>query len=62
MLKIADCAHQNQVSFWEVIGAPEHMLLAGIIAVGISIAIIACLLEYGISDIEIGRASCRERV
>ena len=27
------------------------MLLAGIIAVGISIAIIACLLEYGISNI-----------
>ena len=27
------------------------MLLAGIIAVGISIAVIACLLEYGISDI-----------
>ena len=24
VLKIADCAHQNQVSFWEVIGAPER--------------------------------------
>ena len=24
VLKIADCAHQNQVSFWEVIGAPEQ--------------------------------------
>ncbi len=22
--KIADCAHQNHVSFWEVIGEPEH--------------------------------------
>ena len=22
--KIADCAHQNHVSFWEVIGSPEH--------------------------------------
>ncbi len=22
--KIANCAHQNQVSFWEVIGEPEH--------------------------------------
>jgi len=22
--KIADCAHRNQVSFWEVIGEPEH--------------------------------------
>lgn len=28
MLKIADCAHQNQVSFWEVIGAPEQYGLA----------------------------------
>lgn len=28
MLKIADCAHQNQVSFWEVIGAPERYGLA----------------------------------
>ena len=27
------------------------MLLAGIIAVGIGIAVIACLLEYGISNI-----------
>jgi len=27
------------------------MLLAGIIAVGIGIAVIACLLKYGISDI-----------
>ena len=26
--KIADCAHQNQVSFWEVIGAPEQYGLA----------------------------------
>ncbi len=26
--KIADCAHQNQVSFWEVIGAPERYGLA----------------------------------
>lgn len=24
VLKIADCAHQNQVSFWEVIGNVEH--------------------------------------
>ena len=24
VLKIADCAHQNQVSFWQVIGAPER--------------------------------------
>lgn len=24
MMKIADCAHQNQVSFWEVIGNIEH--------------------------------------
>ena len=24
VLKIADCAHQNQVSFWEVIGEPAH--------------------------------------
>jgi DNA helicase-2/ATP-dependent DNA helicase PcrA len=24
VLKIADCAHQNQVSFWEVIGTPER--------------------------------------
>ena len=24
VLKIADCAHQNQVSFWEIIGAPER--------------------------------------
>lgn len=24
MMKIADCAHQNQVSFWEVIGNVEH--------------------------------------
>ena len=24
VLKIADCAHQNQVSFWDVIGAPER--------------------------------------
>ena len=28
VLKIADCAHQNQVSFWEVIGAPELYGLA----------------------------------
>lgn len=28
VLKIADCAHQNQVSFWEVIGAPERYELA----------------------------------
>ena len=28
VLKIADCAHQNQVSFWEVIGAPEQYGLA----------------------------------
>ena len=28
VLKIADCAHQNQVSFWEVIGAPERYGLA----------------------------------
>ena len=28
VLKIADCAHQNQVSFWEVIGAPEWYGLA----------------------------------
>ena len=26
--KIADCAHQNQVSFWEVIGVPERYGLA----------------------------------
>lgn len=26
--KIADCTHQNQVSFWEVIGAPERYGLA----------------------------------
>ena len=24
VMKIADCAHQNQVSFWEVIGEPTH--------------------------------------
>ena len=24
VMKIADCAHQNQVSFWEVIGEPVH--------------------------------------
>lgn len=24
LMKIADCAHQNQVSFWEVIGEPAH--------------------------------------
>ena len=24
VMKIADCAHQNQVSFWEVIGEPAH--------------------------------------
>lgn len=24
VIKIADCAHQNQVSFWEVIGEPAH--------------------------------------
>ena len=24
VMKIADCAHQNQVSFWEVIGEPSH--------------------------------------
>lgn len=24
VLKIADCAHQNQVSFWQVIGTPER--------------------------------------
>ena len=28
VLKIADCAHHNQVSFWEVIGAPEQYGLA----------------------------------
>ena len=28
VLKIADCAHQNQVSFWEVIGAPKRYGLA----------------------------------
>ena len=28
VLKIADCAHQDQVSFWEVIGAPERYGLA----------------------------------
>ena len=28
VLKIADCAHQNQVSFWEGIGAPERYGLA----------------------------------
>lgn len=28
VLKIADCAHQSQVSFWEVIGAPEQYGLA----------------------------------
>ena len=28
VLKIADCAHQNQVSFWEVIGTPEQYGLA----------------------------------
>ena len=28
VLKIADCAHQNRVSFWEVIGAPEQYGLA----------------------------------
>lgn len=28
VLKIADCAHQNHVSFWEVIGAPEQYGLA----------------------------------
>ena len=28
LMKIADCAHQNQVSFWEVIGAPERYGLA----------------------------------
>ena len=28
VLKIADCAHLNQVSFWEVIGAPEQYGLA----------------------------------
>lgn len=28
VLKIADCAHQNQVSFWDVIGAPEQYGLA----------------------------------
>ena len=28
VLKIADCAHQNQESFWEVIGAPEQYGLA----------------------------------
>lgn len=28
VLKIADCAHQNQVSFWEIIGAPERYGLA----------------------------------
>ena len=28
VLKIADCVHQNQVSFWEVIGAPERYGLA----------------------------------
>ena len=24
VMKVADCAHQNQVSFWEVIGEPAH--------------------------------------
>lgn len=28
VLKIADCAHQNQVSFWEVISTPEQYGLA----------------------------------
>ena len=28
VMKIADCAHQNQKSFWEVIGAPERYGLA----------------------------------
>ena len=28
VMKIAECAHQNQVSFWEVIGAPERYGLA----------------------------------
>ena len=28
VMKIADCAHQNLVSFWEVIGAPERYGLA----------------------------------
>ena len=28
VLKIADCAHQNLVSFWEVIGAPDQYGLA----------------------------------
>ena len=28
VMKVADCAHQNQVSFWEVIGAPEQYGLA----------------------------------
>ena len=28
VMKIADCAHQNLVSFWEVIGAPEQYGLA----------------------------------
>ena len=28
VMKIADCAHQNQVSFWQVIGAPERYGLA----------------------------------
>ena len=28
VMKIADCAQQNQVSFWEVIGAPEQYGLA----------------------------------
>ena len=28
VMKIAECAHQNQVSFWEVIGAPEQYGLA----------------------------------
>ena len=28
VMKISDCAHQNQVSFWEVIGAPEQYGLA----------------------------------
>ena len=28
VLKIADCAHQNQVSFWAVIGTPEQYGLA----------------------------------
>jgi len=27
MQKVADCAHQNRVSFWEVIGEPEHYAL-----------------------------------